>query len=100
MNKLDIIEGNVIIADYLELRYYDDVFYIENHEYPSSDSFFDNATDCVYHKENLLYDCNWDWIEDVINKIKKVDPNFDYNTDDIKDTWKKVIDFIKLKNKK
>jgi hypothetical protein len=94
MNRQQIIEGNVLIADYLKLRSYSDVFYIENHEYPSADSFYNNTTDCYYQKENLLYHYHWHWLEDAIDEIKKEDINFVYNESDIIQAWEQVINYI------
>ncbi|MFA5586369.1 MAG: hypothetical protein WDA02_07490 [Saccharofermentanales bacterium] len=100
LSKQDIIEGNVIIADYLGLRYKNsDTYYIEEHEYPSADSFWENDTDCIYHKENLLYDYSWDWLEPVIDELEKK-YSVEFERDDIKKTWLDVVNFIKQLNNK
>lgn len=98
LSKREIIDGNVIIADYLDLRYKNsDTYYIEEHEYPSDDSFWENATDCIYHKENLLYDYSWDWLEPVVDELEqKYDVKF--QKEDIKKTWIDVVNFIKELN--
>jgi hypothetical protein len=90
MSKEEIIEGNVIIANYLG-HYYD----VEKHEYPDMGSFFDNATDSIYHKSTLLYNYRWDWLEDAINEITKTN-NFIYDKNDINVAFKQVVEFIKL----
>lgn len=98
LSKNDIINGNVIIADYLGLRYKNtDMYDIEAHEYPSADSFYDNATDTIYHKENLLYHYKWDWLEPVIDLLEqKYSIKFEIS-DDIRKTWIDVVNFIKTK---
>jgi len=100
LSKDDIIKGNVIIADYLGLRYKNtDMYDIEDHEYPSADSFFDNAYDTIYHKENLLYHYSWDWLEPVIDLLEqKYAIKFEMSKD-IKKTWNDVVNFIKTKTK-
>lgn len=95
MTKEEIINGNVVIANYLNQHYYDDYYDVENHEYPDGSSFFDNATDSIYHKSNLLYHYRWDWLEDVINKIIEVEPNFNYNKDDILVAFSQIVSFIR-----
>lgn len=98
LSKNEIINGNVIIADYLGLRYKNtDMYDIEDHEYPSGDSFYDNVTDTIYHKENLLYHYKWDWLEPVIDLLEqKYSIKFEIS-DDIKKTWIDVVNFIKTK---
>ncbi len=99
LSKDDIIKGNMIIADFLDLRYKNsDMYYIEEHEYPSDDSFFENATDCIYHKENLLYDYSWDWLEPVIELLEEKYSVKIEKDDDIKKTWMDVVNFIKSLN--
>ena len=94
MTKEEIINGNVIIANYLNQHDYDDYYDVENHEYPDGSSFFENATDSIYHKSNLLYHYRWDWLEDAIEEIQKTDKNFTYNENDITIAFSQVVRFI------
>ena len=95
MTKEEIIEGNVIIATYLGQHAYDDYFDVEKHEYPDPFSYYENATDTLYHKSNLNYDWNWTWLDDAIEEIQKIDKNFkvDYSGNII-NAFNKVISWI------
>jgi len=95
MNKEQIIEGNVVIANYLKQHAYGDYFDVENHEYPDAGSFFENATDSVYHKSSLLYHYHWDWLEDAIRKIQEENPSFVYDSNNIDVAFSQVISYIK-----
>ena len=94
MTKEEIINGNVVIANYLEQHSYSDYYDVENHEYPDGGSFFEGATDTIYHKSNLLYHYHWDWLEDAINKIKETSSYFTYNENDIIVAFSQVVKFI------
>ena len=100
-NPKEIIIGNEIITNFLGQHVYGDCYEVENHEYPDSSSFFDNATDCLYHKENLLYHCNWDWLMDAIEKIKEMDASFCVDPNlDILSSFFFVVDCVSKKYNK
>lgn len=95
MTKDEIINGNVIIATYLGQHEYDDYFDVEKHKYPDLSSFYENATDTLYHKSNLLYHYRRDWLNDAIEEIQKVDNDFEVKEDvDIVEAFKTVIKWI------
>ena len=95
MNKDEIIRGNVIIATYLGQHDYGDYFDVVKHEYPDSSSFFENATDTVYHKSSLLYHYRRDWLDDAIEEIQKIDSDFEIKEDtDIIKAFKNVVSWI------
>lgn len=95
MTKDEIIQGNVIIANYLKQHDYDDYYDVEKHEYTDPYSFYENATDSIYHKSNLLYHYRWDWLEDAVEEIHKVDKNFAVDSKgDVIEAFKAVVEWI------
>lgn len=95
MNKDEIIEGNVVIATYMDQHAWGDNYEVEKHEYSDPSSFFENATDCIYHKSNLLYHYHWYWLEDVIFKIQETDNTFEVDyKDNIIKAFKNVVSWI------
>lgn len=95
MTSDNIIQGNVTIATFLKQHVYDDYYNVEKHEYLDPGSFYEDATDSIYHKNNLLYHYRWDWLEDAVEEIQKIDKNFIIDTKgDIMEEFKIVIEWI------
>ena len=99
MTKDEIIQGNVVIANYLKQHDYGDYYNVEKHEYPDPSSFYENATDSVYHKSNLLYHYRQDWLDDAIEEIQKTDKNFIVEgKKDMMEAFKTVVEWIQCHN--
>ncbi len=99
MTKDEIIQGNVVIANYLKQHDYGDYYNVEKHEYHDPSSFYENATDSVYHKSNLLYHYRQDWLDDAIDEIQKTDKNFTVEgKGDVMEAFKVVVEWIQCHN--
>ena len=121
MSKEEIIKGNKIIAEFMELKqvkWRNDLIWVNKNfieDFTDVDDYSDKSKfdwgNSLPQSENLYYSSSWDWLIPVINKIYSSDWYFKWkdtsgqfekeifiNTKYIDATWCQVVEFIKWYN--
>lgn len=98
MTTKEIIEGNMIIAEFMGAERYTD-------EYGTWYKMFPAQMLCMHTKEGSLeYHKDWNWIMKVVENLNKL-PGYDHEylsfylcAANIKRTWEMIVDLIKFRN--
>lgn len=101
MTNIEIVDNNIIIADFADFSYQDNLGWYDVDMNMAQIVYDDNNGNCFY---DLLFDKSWDWLMPVVLKCyeyEELDNNYREQivaslsgVIDIEDTYKAVVDFI------
>jgi len=101
MKDKEILEGNTLIAEFMNLVIKDTIAYISDKPCAPNEKYL-----AGYKITHAKYDTSWDWLMPVLKECRKVSPlgysgsdiQMRLNQLEIREVWLAVVEFIKWHN--